>query len=108
MNWTSLKTYVASQITWLAGSRKAKVAIAAIIAAVVARLGFAGESANAMTAAITALGSVWIAGIAHEDAAAKSAPTVQTNVDSNVSNAPVTPPTPTPEAITKAIQGNPL
>jgi hypothetical protein len=54
----------------------------------------------AIQAAIGVLGPAWIASIAMEDAAKHAAakPTMQTNVDSVVTNAPPTPPAPRPGA----------
>jgi hypothetical protein len=82
-------------MAWLYQSRKAQVALGAILSIVLSRLlprlGFTPEDVNAIGMAIGAVASVWIGGIAHEDAAAKKAPQNQTNVNSEVVNAPPAP-----------------
>jgi hypothetical protein len=79
-------------MAWLYQSRKAQVALGAILTIVLSRLlprlGFTTEDVNAIGMAIGAIASVWIGGIAHEDASSKQAPQNQTNVNSDVTNAP--------------------
>lgn len=79
-------------MSWLYQSRKAQVALGAILSIVLSRLlprlGFTAEDVNAIGMAIGAIASVLIGGIAHEDAGAKQAPQNQTNVNSDVRNAP--------------------
>jgi hypothetical protein len=79
-------------MAWLYQSRKAQVALGAILSIVLSRLlprlGFTPEDVNAIGMAIGAIASVWIGGIAHEDASSKQAPQNQTNVNSDVTNAP--------------------
>lgn len=65
-------------MTWLLQSRKAQVALGAILSIVLSRLlprlGFTAEDVNAIGMAIGAIASVWIGGIAHEDAGKQPLP----------------------------------
>lgn len=62
-------------LRWIADSRKAKVALGSVASIVLTRVlkhfGLGDADANAITASIVTIGGVWIASIAHEDAAAK-------------------------------------
>ena len=78
---------------WLLQSRKAQVALGAILTIFLSRLlprwGFTADDLNVISASIAAVAGVWIAGISHEDAASKAGPQNQTNVNSDVRNQPV-------------------
>lgn len=77
---------------WLLQSRKAQVALGSIFTIILSRLlpkwGFTTEDVNVISTAIAAVASIWIHGIAKEDAAAKAGPATQTNVNSDVRNVP--------------------
>lgn len=83
-------------MTWLYQSRKAQVALGAILSIVLSRmlprLGFTAEDVNAIGMAIGAIASVWIGGIAHEDAGKPSLPPLPQSVTpAPVSADPFTP-----------------
>lgn len=79
-------------MTWLAQSRKAQIALGSLLTILLSRLlprlGFSADDVNTISTSILVVAGVWIAGVAHEDAAAKKSPENQTNVNSDVVNTP--------------------
>lgn len=91
----------------LISSRKAQAAAAGVVAVVLTRmlgkLGLTSEDINYISTAIIGGAMSLILGIAHEDAAGKSAPTQQVNLQSDVTNSPpAAPPVATAPVIAKA------
>lgn len=78
-------------MNWLVQSRKAQVAIGGVLTIVLSRLlkhfGFSDSDINVISGSVLTVATIWIHSIAHEDAAAKSGPQNQTNVNSDVRNA---------------------
>jgi len=66
-----------NRFSWIIESRKAQIAIYSVATIILThllpKLGFSADDVREITAAVAVLGSVIIAGIAHEDAAEKSA-----------------------------------
>lgn len=89
-------------MAWLYQSRKAQVALGAILTIVLSRLlprlGFTAEDVNTIGLAIGSIASVWVMSIAHEDAGKQ--PAQQFNVGSKVDNAAPPAPAAKPEPFT--------